>query len=105
MKFRTKLLCFVALSVFNTSYMLSQKQKIPVKEMMGYLSEDELIKHLNILTSDEMEGRKTGEAGQKMAANYLRNFYHTLGIEALPEPKIIFSMCLLKPCEECLVQN
>lgn len=84
MKFRTKLLCFVALSVFNTSYMLSQKQKIPVKEMMGYLSEDELIKHLNILTSDEMEGRKTGEPGQKLAANYLRNFYHTLGIEALP---------------------
>lgn len=40
----------------------------------------DLEKHLSILASDEMEGRDTGEKGQKMAAEYLANFYNSLGL-------------------------
>jgi Zn-dependent M28 family amino/carboxypeptidase len=45
-----------------------------------YIVADELKKHLYIIASDEMEGRKTGEKGQKMAAEYIKNFYIENGV-------------------------
>lgn len=40
----------------------------------------ELKTHLYEFASDEMQGRMTGEKGQKLAAEYLRNFYQDQGI-------------------------
>lgn len=40
----------------------------------------DLEKHLTYLASDELEGRDTGEKGQKMAAEYLVEFYKGLGL-------------------------
>jgi len=40
----------------------------------------ELKEHLYIFASDEFEGRDTGEPGQKMAAEYLKNEYKKLDI-------------------------
>ncbi len=42
----------------------------------------ELKTHLYEFASDEMQGRMTGEKGQKLAAEYLRNFYQDQGISA-----------------------
>ena len=42
----------------------------------------ELQKHLNIIASDEMEGRETGTEGQRKAAAYIENFYKTIGLSA-----------------------
>jgi len=42
----------------------------------------ELGTHLFIYASDEFEGRNTGEPGQKLAVEYLKNFYVTEGIES-----------------------
>jgi Zn-dependent M28 family amino/carboxypeptidase len=39
------------------------------------ITKEDLKKHLKKLTSKEFEGRKTGEKGQKLAANYLVDFY------------------------------
>lgn len=39
-----------------------------------------LEEKLTFLASDEMEGRDTGEKGQKMAAEYLANHYKNLGL-------------------------
>lgn len=44
------------------------------------ITADDLEKHLTFLASDEMEGRDTGEKGQKMAAEYLAKFYEDLGL-------------------------
>jgi hypothetical protein len=44
------------------------------------ITEKDLEKHLTYLASDEMEGRDTGEKGQKMAAEYLADFYKGLGL-------------------------
>ena len=41
---------------------------------------EDLEKHLNILASDSLEGRETGKAGQKMAADYIMNHFINLGI-------------------------
>ena len=43
----------------------------------------DLKKHLYIFASDEYEGRNTGEAGQKKAADYLQNFYLS---HSIPSP-------------------
>lgn len=40
----------------------------------------DLEKHLTYLASDELEGRDTGEKGQKLAAEYLADFYKNLGL-------------------------
>lgn len=39
------------------------------------ITADELRSHLYVFAGDEMQGRKTGHKGQKLAAEYLRNFY------------------------------
>jgi Zn-dependent M28 family amino/carboxypeptidase len=42
---------------------------------------EDLEKHLIYLASDELEGRDTGKKGQKLAAEYLANFYNSLGLK------------------------
>jgi len=39
-----------------------------------------LEKHLEVLASDEYEGRETGQKGQRLAAEYLADFYKALGL-------------------------
>ena len=40
----------------------------------------DLQKYINVLASDSLEGRETGKPGQKMAANYIANFFKQIGI-------------------------
>ena len=40
----------------------------------------DLSKHLNVIASDEYEGRDTGEKGQKMAAEYIANQFKADGL-------------------------
>ena len=42
---------------------------------MKSITEDELKEMLYFYASDEMEGRNTGDPGQKKAVEYLRNYY------------------------------
>ena len=39
-----------------------------------------LKKHLNIIASDDMEGRETGTAGQRKAANYIQSQFQKIGL-------------------------
>ena len=41
---------------------------------------EDLKKHLIVLASDSLEGRETGQKGQKMAADYIMNHFKKLGI-------------------------
>lgn len=55
------------------------------KQAMKYaktITADDLKEHLSILASDEYEGRETGTRGQKMAAEYIANYFKSLGLEA-----------------------
>lgn len=44
------------------------------------ITADDLKTHLNILASDEYEGRETGEKGQKMAADYIYKHFRDNGL-------------------------
>jgi len=46
------------------------------------INASDLKEHLYVLTSDILEGRKTGEKGQKMASNYITAYYKNLGLKA-----------------------
>ena len=46
------------------------------------ITEEDLRDDLTILASDALEGRETGERGQKMAAAYIREHFRALGLDA-----------------------
>lgn len=47
------------------------------------ITSDELKEHLSILASDALEGRETGERGQKMAAAYIEHYFESNGLEPI----------------------
>ena len=74
----------VALSVLTISCNSAQnKTATPLIGNVDYASSitaEDLKTHLYTFASDKMEGRMTGTDGQKLAAEYLRNFYMDQGI-------------------------
>lgn len=58
------------------NFFISSGQDLSLKYAETITAED-LEEHLNILASDALEGRETGERGQKMAAAYLEHYFKT----------------------------
>lgn len=56
-------------------------QKDVAEKYAKTITPEELHGHLEILASDEYEGRETGTKGQKMAMKYIVDFYKELGIK------------------------
>ena len=64
-------------SLTTTNPTLAEDEAIPYANT---ITEQNLTNLVYTLASDEFEGRKTGENGQKIAANYLIDFYKKNGI-------------------------
>ena len=65
------LFCFL---VFT--YSVSSQKEIDLSEKYAAsITAKEIGNHLFTYASDEFEGRNTGELGQKMAVEYLKDFY------------------------------
>ncbi len=58
------------------------KQKEVNTKYANTITAEDLKEHLYIYAGDEMEGRMTGTKGQKLASEYLRDFYISEGIES-----------------------
>jgi len=54
-----------------------------VKSQQLVPSIDSLRHHIYYLASDELKGRKTGEEGGKLAADYIKNRFQTYGLEPI----------------------
>ncbi len=52
-----------------------------VNKYANTITPADMRRHLSIIASDEYEGRETGEKGQKMAAEYLKKHYQSLGLK------------------------
>lgn len=81
-----KFILFLFISPFILSCNATQNTK-GSKTNVDYantITAKELKDHLYIYASDEMEGRMTGSIGQRMAADYIRDFYIAEGIQAAP---------------------
>lgn len=70
----TKVLIISVLPLFS--------QTVQEKYAASITSSD-LRKHLEVLASDEYEGRETGMEGQRKAASYIENFFQQLGSPAV----------------------
>lgn len=55
--------------------------EMTLKKYMNTITSDDLKEHLYVFASDAFEGRETGTRGQKMAAEYLADFYHAHGLK------------------------
>ncbi|GJM35812.1 MAG: hypothetical protein DHS20C18_48130 [Saprospiraceae bacterium] len=54
-------------------------------ELGNTITAQELRRHLAILSSDEFEGRETGQPGQKLAAEYIAGYFAELGLPTIGE--------------------
>lgn len=79
---KKNILSFVALAlvVIGSSYAQKTKKVADVETYKNTITSAELSKHLYIVADDKMEGRNTGEPGQKRAGEYLINEYKKNGI-------------------------
>jgi hypothetical protein len=62
------------------------KQATPADKAAEYantITAEDLSRHLHIIASDSLEGRETGERGQKMAANYIATHFFNVGLQAV----------------------
>ncbi len=53
------------------------------QELAATITKSDLREHLTVLSADDMEGRETGEPGQKKAAAYLASQLKELGLPAI----------------------
>lgn len=51
----------------------------------GTITEADLRRHLEVLASDSLEGRETGENGQRLAAEYITDQFEAFGIPPLAD--------------------
>jgi hypothetical protein len=65
----------------GTVYCQAQKSNLAT-QYASTLTEAGLMDHLSILASDALEGRETGERGQKMAAAFISDHFEQLGLSA-----------------------
>ncbi|MGO3181712.1 MAG: M28 family metallopeptidase [Aequorivita sp.] len=83
-----KIILFLILSPFILSCNATQNTKGAKKTNVDYsniITAQDLKEQLYIYAGDEMEGRMTGSKGQRMAANYIRDFYIKEGIAPAPD--------------------
>ena len=76
MKLKITLLLFILIA--NQNIGQSQNQKTYASSITA----EELKEKLYIYPSDEFEGRETGDKGQKIAVEYLKEIYKKLGVKA-----------------------
>ncbi|WP_296622776.1 M28 family peptidase [Marivirga sp.] len=75
--FSTLVMTLLAVSLLSGQVMEKQARKYAKT-----IIDDDLTRHLTLLASDSLEGRETGKKGQKMAAEYIKNHFESLGLQA-----------------------
>ena len=84
--FRLMLLCIIIVGcgtpskTKSSSILLNEGKTLDPVKYASTITLDELKEMLYQYASDEFEGRETGEKGQKMAVEYLKNHYKEMGI-------------------------
>ena len=61
---------------------VAEQPKVGPVSFAGTITEAELKEHLYVYASDEYQGRETGEPGQKMASEYIKKEYLSIGVPA-----------------------
>ena len=70
-----------SVSTVNKTASLKKPKYSKQVEYSNFITEKEIKKYVSFLSSDELEGRKTGEKGQKTAAMYIATEFEDYGLE------------------------
>lgn len=81
------ILLFIFLCFIGKESVYSQKI---VKKINKKVSEKAIYQDMMYLASDELKGRKTGEPGNEMAANYIAEEFRKAGVQKVPGMKDYF---------------
>jgi hypothetical protein len=81
--YRYKSFCSLVVVAFLSVQSLNAQQDKLIEKYAAMISAQDASRHLTILASDWMEGRETGERGQKMAATYLADQFKNYGLKAV----------------------
>ncbi len=68
----------------------------PIEPYIKSITEQNLKNHIYTLASDTMAGRETGKEGQKLAAEYIANYFRNNGLDSLDLQGYFQSYSLLK---------
>lgn len=79
----TLLNALLALVLLNASQTLFAQTEKAAADYASTITPDDLKYHIDTLASDYMEGRETGMKGQKMAAQYITDYYSNIGIDPI----------------------
>jgi len=75
----------LSLATLITASCFSQIKPLPAnKDAIKFskaINPDNAFKHLSVLASDEYEGRETGTKGAWMAADYIRDYFKSIGLK------------------------
>ena len=83
--------------IFLTSLSISvNAQNSKVTDFAKSITEQELMELLYVYASDYFQGRKTGSKGQKIAVDFLRDYYKNLNIQAAEGTNNYFQEMTLK---------
>ncbi len=92
---------FLSLCLFSFVAIAQRNAPQPVptsaeetKALAATIKADDLRRHLSIIAADNMEGRETGEPGQKKAAAYLKDQLKNMGFPAIGEDNGYFQTIL-----------
>lgn len=88
MKKNSIFLTAAAIGIFVSAH--AQQQVDLAVKYGSTITAGDLSRHLNVLASDEYEGRETGKKGQKMAAEYISKAFSGMGIGPLPGTETYF---------------
>ena len=75
-----KVFLLVLLPLFSFGQVASFGEDAVKLKYANSIQVEDLKRHLEVLASDSLEGRETGEPGQKMAAEYIANHFKNIGI-------------------------
>ena len=71
--------------IFFSTLLFSLSAQTTPEELAATIQVADLKQHLDILASDEMEGRETGAQGQRKAAAYISSYFYSLGLPVAGE--------------------
>ncbi len=71
---------FLVAFLFIAFISVNAQVDVDAQKFANTITEADLTQHLSVIASDAMQGRETGEVGQKMAAAYIAEQFKMLGL-------------------------
>ena len=70
---------------FLVVYFAEAQEVSNIDTVVGSITENDLIRHLEIIAHDSLEGRETGHPGLQKAAEYLQKQFEKIGLDPIKE--------------------